>query len=240
MTDEEYLKYLTEWLNGDLWHEVHELLQQTHVFRSWNEILGMACEESRRPGVFHRWVVHNYLDSIASAVRRLSDRDERTTSLTRFLDEVASGAHRLTHDWWMSGARSWEREQREERFAELGRGNDHVDPGLALEDKERVEQASAKVKAYVDTYVAHLDADRAERVVIPTFGDAHSAVQVIYQVYHQWFQNITRQALVPVRPPRWEHVLTVPWITPDQATEIAENQQQAWKQDMIDLGIAKE
>lgn len=205
-----------------------------HGTRSWGE----SSEESKGPGFFHSWVVHNYLDSIASGVRRLSDRDDRTNSLVRFLTDVEEEVESLSRDWWMSMAIPGEKDTREKRFDELSNGGDHINPQLVLQDRELVVEACRKLKAYVDTHIAHLDAGR-DRIEMPTIGDAHAAVRAVYEVYHRWFQVITGKALVPLQPPRWEHVLAVPWIDADVASKISDRRREEWEQEMKEMGIKR-
>lgn len=70
MDPSDWLQRWREWLEGDLFQEVHELVRQREVFKSWNEIAEVASPESKTRGLFHAWVNHNYIDSLAMGVRR--------------------------------------------------------------------------------------------------------------------------------------------------------------------------
>lgn len=225
-----------EWLKGDLWRQIHELFNQLHIYRSWNDIVGAAVEESKRPGLFHAWVLHNYLDSIASGVRRLSDYDNRTNSLVRILQEIEAGTEHLTRDWWMSTAVPGDADVWEQRFSELSGDSDTIDPRAVKDDCETVIAACERVKGYVDTHIAHLDADR-DRVDMPTIGDVHEAIRAIYSIYHKWFAIVTRESLAPLEPPRWEHVLSMAWIDSQTASEISERRRAEWDREMRELGV---
>jgi hypothetical protein len=233
---ENIIEEWAEWLKGDLWHQVHELFNQLHIYRSWNDIVGAAVDESKRPGLFHAWVLHNYLDSIASGVRRLSDRDNRTNSLVRLLQEIEAGTEHLTRDWWMSTAVPGDERVWEHRFNELSAGGDAIDPGVVNRDRERVVAACEKVKSYVDTHIAHLDADR-DRIDMPTIGDVHDAIRTIYSIYHNWFVVVTRESLAPLEPPRWEDVLSMAWINSETASQISERRREEWDREMRELGV---
>ena len=232
----ERLERWNKWVSGDLWNEVHELFNQVHVFRSWNDIVGAAVDESKKPGFFHAWVTHNYLDSISSGVRRLSDSDARTNSLRRLLDEIEEDAAQLTREWWMSRALEGAEGTWERRFLELSNGTESLDPQVVSNDRERLLEACEAMKGYVDKHIAHLDADR-DGIDMPTIGDAHTAVKVIYQIYHRWYQIVTGDALAPLEPPRWEHVLSVAWIDDDTAASISNRRREEWNADMKELGI---
>lgn len=236
MNEPSRLKRWTEWVEGDLWKEVHEIFNQVLVFRSWNEIIGEASEESKKPGFFHAWVTHNYLDSIASGVRRLSDADDRTNSLRRLLIEIREDADELTLDWWMSRALPDAEDVWERSFAELSNGGEGLDPHVVEADEAELLDVCGKLKGYVDKNIAHLDADRSH-IEMPTIGDAHEAVRSIYRIYHRWFQVVTGSSLAPLRPPRWEHVLATSWIDMETAALISDRRRDEWDKDMHDLGI---
>ena len=234
----EHLERWDEWIRGDLWKEVHEIVQQVHIFQSWTEAVEAADEKSKKPGFLHNWTAHNYLDSIAVGVRRLSDRDDRTRSLRRLLEEVEEGAEQLTREWWMSRAPEDLEDTWAAQFEEISRGNPNVDAGVVREDRKRLVNACEIIKAYVDKHIAHLDADR-EEIEMPTIGDAHDAISVIYQVFHRWYQVITGAALALVQPPRWEHVLAMPWIDIETAASIADRRREEWNTQMRDVGVLK-
>lgn len=90
----------SEWLEDDLFQQVHQLVRQREVFKSWNEIVDVAVPESKTRGLFHAWVNCNYVTSLAVGVRRMCDQDTRTRSLVRLLNEIEDHAAELTREWW--------------------------------------------------------------------------------------------------------------------------------------------
>ena len=71
-TPEDRLERWRKWLEDDLFQEIHQLVRQREVLKSWNEIVDVASLESKRHGLFHAWVNHNYIDSLVMGVRRMS------------------------------------------------------------------------------------------------------------------------------------------------------------------------
>lgn len=212
----------SEWLKDDLFQQVHQLVQQREVFKSWNEIVDVAAPESKTRGLFHAWVNHNYVTSLAVGVRRMCDQDTRTRSLVRLLSEIEENAAELTRDWW--AGRWWpEGDDPPDRyldgFNELSSGGDHVDPAVVRADLEKLADACKVVKGYVDKHVAHIDGDRQSLGPV-TLGDVHTAADTVYEVFHRWYQLVTNTVLTVALVEPWEHGFTVPWITDDEASEI--------------------
>lgn len=225
----------SEWLNEDLWQDVHGLIQRYHVFLSWNAILGVASEESRTPGTFHAWTTRNYLEALAVALRRLTDNRRGTVSLERLLMEVEQDAPQLTRDWYVGRAADYDREIAERWFANLAEPNGaHVDRGQPAADRRLMAEAVAAVKTYVDQHLAHLDSDRSSTG--PTIGQAHAAVATIYRIYRKWFVVLTNSSVGPLMSPPWEGVFTVPWITTDDAVAIANRTAEEWRRLVPDTG----
>ena len=54
-TPEQRLARWSDWLEEDLFQQIHELARQREVFKSWNEIVDVASPESKRRGLFHTW-----------------------------------------------------------------------------------------------------------------------------------------------------------------------------------------
>lgn len=208
------------WLEGDLWTEVHGLVRRHEVFRSWNEILDIATQESKSNGLFHAWVADNYVQALAAGIRRISEDSRRSRSLVRFLRDVERNNDVLTREWWLS---RWSLGDPSaayvEQFDRVADGHDRISRAVVQRDREAVTQACDRVKGYVDAYVAHLDRHRSA-VTMPKFGDAHSAVATVYAVFHKWYQWIVNVSLGVPLVEYWEHVLATPWITENQADQV--------------------
>lgn len=222
--DPDRLENWRNWLDDDLFDQIHEIVLQTEVLRSWNEIVDVAPTEAKTDGTFHWWVARNYVVALAVGVRRVvTDRYPGTRSLRNLLVDIQEHTDELTEDWWMS--RWWPTDvSRDEAYAEifskLSSGKDHVDPEVLQLDLDRLDSVGVAVKDYVDKNLAHLDPDRREHPSI-TIGDVHEAVDVAYTIFHRWYQLIADVSLGYRIPTQWEHTFAVPWVTPAEADEIA-------------------
>ena len=84
-----------EWVKGDLRH-MDRMLIMREVFLSWNDILGDTNHPPQVNGVFHTWVVENYIKGLAVAVRTACDDSKQSGSLLRLLRSVKRHHHLLT------------------------------------------------------------------------------------------------------------------------------------------------
>jgi len=121
------------------------------------------------PSHFWAYMSNTYGTSQAIAVRRLADNDRRVVSLVTLIKDLRKHALEITSDWWLTlqpGA-----DIREfARFQEAT--TNHFDPAIASQDLERLRDAVARVKKYVDHHLAHYDQNPTRE--IPTFREIHA------------------------------------------------------------------
>ena len=218
------------WVDEDLWRDIHDgLVVRYHIFLGWNAVLETADDGTRAPSTFYGWVIRNYLESLAVALRRVTDdtKDSRPVSFVRLLRDIEHNSHELTHDWFVSRSDPSDTPLAEKRFRDLSvEGTDHLDPSIAARDRKVVVASVAEVKTYVDTYLAHLDSQRAPTG--PTVAQAHAAVAAIYRAYRDWHLILTGVEIGPLISIPWEHMFTRAWLTNEQAIEIARQTADEW------------
>jgi hypothetical protein len=214
-----------EWLEGDLYQSVTALVYQMHTYRSFNEMMSYAAEESKSNGWIHQWIRLNYRDALLAALRRqgTSGSDER--SLSRFLRDVEVNAQILTKEWKEGDARNeYERLRLLGQWGELSvESGDHVDPGVVRQDIERLDGALHDVKEWATHHVAHLLLpEKRDEVESITYEDMHDAVGVIWHLYQRWRLILTATDVMYPDPVWWEDVFTVQWIDGEDAHNLFE------------------
>lgn len=192
------------WLEGDLTQQINRIMHQRETFKSWNDIVEVAAAGSKSSGLFHTWVNYNYIQALTIAIRRMHDKDTRSMSLRCLLIDIKSHPSVLSRNW------------RESKLSDRGEYNL---PELIDMEIVKLDNSSEQVKPYATKYVAHLDGDR-ESIERPNLGELHKAADLLYEVYHRWYELICQVVLLsPSRRP-WEQIFTVPWITVPQAEVI--------------------
>ena len=216
-----------EWLD-QLWDDIHGLVHSLLIFRGWNEIVATADPQTATPGNFHQWVNHNYVAYLAVTIRRLTDTRRDTVSLVRLLDDVARHTSDISRSWFVSRAIPQDRRLAEEQFDQLSTADGtHMDRRIPRGDRERLMTDCDKIKSYVDTQIAHLGREQLPEEG-PTFEDAHSASASIYALYRKWYEILKERSLAPMLPEPWQQIFTVPWLSPDQASAIADRVRTTW------------
>ncbi len=187
------------WLSNDLRDHMCRLLASREIQRSWTDILEATDWSPYDNGTFNEWVNNNYLDSLAVDIRAITDRSEDTRSLIRLLDDLEKNRGLLPQ-----------------------LGIDATDLGS---HNRQLAAIRAKVGDYVNRRVAH-HSTRPRRHTL-TVGEVHQAADSLFNIYHHWHQNVCNVISVPptvtdLPLDQWECLFTRAWVTPDQATHIAE------------------
>ena len=173
----------------NLWDEFYALLHRREMWRRYQRLVRDAPEEAHQSvGFFHQWVMRNYLETQTIAIRRFTytGRDAQPASLGRILVEVRDNPSVL-------GA---------------------VADG-ASEDILKLDAATAMIRTFVNTQVAHLDTDHGARFEDFSFADMDEVVDVIGEVWVRWYPSITGKgaSAEPAAPLLWENAFTVSWTT---------------------------
>lgn len=202
-----------KWLQDELFQGVHGLIQSQKVWSGYNELLGIMPTEAKTPGLFHSWIRSNYVVETAVTVRRLMDRDPRSVSLVRLLEEMVANPGLIERDLWI-GRRMGLHDEDELHAAWASWGGDveqHLDPQIPLRDMCQLLEASRALRTYVNKHVAHMDANRSEFKVGITFGEVAEIVSMVYDVYKRYFEFLTEASLAELTLPPWKSVFKVPW-----------------------------
>ena len=183
-----------EWVKGDLRQHMDRMLIMREVFLSWNDILGDTNHPPQVNGVFHTWVVENYIKGLAVAVRTACDDSKRSRSLLRLLGSVKRHHHFLTPA---------------------------IEPSIIQNDIDQLLTLSAKVRQYVNMRVAHVG-QRPPHYDGLSVENIHQAADRAYEIYHRWHERLCNVVLYPptvTEVPRlpWEYGFTRAWITEEQA-----------------------
>lgn len=207
------------WLdhNGKIQNQV--LVMHLHRF-VWQEYARMLREHGSLPNSYWwEFARETYVASQAVAVRRQADTDPRVISLSRLLTELAKDAPRVTRaviaGIWKPEDAFGERDVDRIYGEFAGSVGVHVDPAIPLRDLESLRAGAAKVNAYVDRHLAHLDAKPIPPTDLPSLDDLHDAIDVIgnlFKRYHLLFTAADMPFLVPVLQHDWLAPFRQPWI----------------------------
>jgi AbiU2 len=207
------------WIEGPIRADVLGMHHKRMIWREVNEILAANQTVSDIPSAFWDFHHENYATTQAIAVRRQADRDSRTCSLARLVEEMRNNAHRLTRDYFV-GLWSPQADEIRMRMAHAafdalaGEIGGHLDPAIPGADLAALRSDSARVRVYVNEHVAH---DMAEPTAaeLPTFEHLHSAIESVGEIFKKYANVLTAGtyvALEPVMQDDWKAVFRRPWL----------------------------
>jgi hypothetical protein len=164
------------------------------------------------PSHVFNYLSNTYGTSQAVAVRRLADPRRGVVSLAALIKDVRKLAVEITVERW-AGLYPGSDVADFARFQAVG--TSHFDPSIAKADLVRLSDAVEHVKTYVDEHLAHRDPNPTRD--IPTFGQIHSAIDLVAELFRKYNMVVTgvdRVVMVPVPKPGWFLPFTVPWLPP--------------------------
>jgi hypothetical protein len=195
--------------------EVQGLLIACHIFEGVREIVARN-PQIHGPDDFFSWLARNYATSVSLGIRKLTDHDNRSLSLKRFLEDVAANASVLTRDGYVAMYRSQKRDLAHRHFTALvGGAHKTVPLRLIRSDIRKMEQAERRIRALVNKRLAHLEL-KTRRRRLPTYGELSRTVQMLESVLLKYRRLISAHAtttLLPTWQYNWQEVFLVPWIT---------------------------
>jgi hypothetical protein len=171
---------------NELWSEIMELATDRDIYwKVQHEVIQKNARLLSMRSAFFDIMNNAYAHSMASRVRRLVDRRQRTLSLRTLIE------------WVMKKPDLWHG-----KFTLQDLKTD-----LVVLDK-----TCTKVKRYVDQFIAHHD--RSSSAAVPTHKDLNNAVDKIVDVFRRYHVLLTGSDIEPVLQ-YLEHplaIFTFPWL----------------------------
>ncbi len=205
------------WLPG-LRQDLTHLLGKREIL--W-ELQEVAKENKRvlNPGAFFEWMCQNYVVTVSVGIRSFTDQHPKSQSLWRILYEVLENPgviERQAHVRMYVAAPGAE-------YGHLtfdnvvGRGRAFLSAQAVRSDLRKLEDASERVRRFVNKRVAHRNAPGKIRR-LPKFNDIDAALDVLDHLLCKYNLLLTAQGMESMRATRqynWQSVLWEPWIPKD-------------------------
>lgn len=207
---DKWVRWLTE-----IQEEVGDLLADRTV---WREITTMIAEnpDIEQAPFIHNWITQQAIPTIALGIRRQADQSNDVASLKRLLQEMIRYPDVITRDHHIATCAlddPFVAEATEGNFdIWAGDGGDHLDPQRVEERLQRLDNAAAEVKQFVDKRLAHT-VEMAEKPTF-TFGHLHTALDEISVLVIDLEYLLNCTGLVSPEPAiqiPWRRAFYVPW-----------------------------
>jgi hypothetical protein len=109
---DEHVEKWTAWIEGPIRNDIIGMHHKRQIWRQLGDMLTKNPRVANTPSTLWDWMGETYTTTQAIGIRRQADRDPRTCSLARLIEEMRDDAPRLTrahflslwdqqHDEWM-------------------------------------------------------------------------------------------------------------------------------------------
>lgn len=194
--------------------EIQDLVISRHIFTTVGVIV-RANEAAGRPSDYHRWSVRNYGFGLAVSIRRLLDKDGRSISMARLLDELSVNAMVVTRE---SHRHLWSKRVRaaaDSTFDRIaGVEADHLPPSVPRRDLAKLWKAHKRIRVLVNKELAHLDQRNLKRRN-PSIAEMQEVVSLFEETIRKY--ALLLKAWDPRYLPTWQYdwtsIFEVPWKT---------------------------
>lgn len=141
-----------------------------------------------KPNDFYGWMAEMYASAMSVAVRRMTDKDQRSKSFRKFLEVLKDNP---------------------------AVGRYPIDPLIVTKQIKELESKTKSVKKFVDKRIAHHD--RSEFNDFPTFKELDDAIAYLDELLKHYSPLFTGMGLDTelVRLYDWKEVFYHPWIEND-------------------------
>jgi len=194
--------------------ELTRLVISREIFTGVRDIV-LPNPKIQNPSDFHDWLIHNYFATTSVAIRRLTDEDSRSVSLTRFLKDLEKHSAAVTRLSHVCRYPAWIKEAGNTCFDHLaGRGRQSLDPAIPHGDLEQIRDAEKRIRRFVNKRIAHLD-KRNRRFRPQQFNELDSVIGVLERMFLKYKLLLTARdatTLVPTWTYEWRSIFREPWI----------------------------
>ena len=207
-----YLRW-KRWLQH-IYNEIVEMALDRHVYR---EVRAMIASNTdlQVPSTFYGWMNRAYVADMAVAIRRQTDRDRRSISLLRLIQDVRDHPEVISRRRYVGlydpgrmrtlGHRTFE------RYA--GSGAIQINPTVIRKHERELLAAERKLRRFVNKHVAHRSRHPMRR--LPTYGDLDTCLDLLERLLKEYkllIEGVGLSRVVPVFQYDWKKPFRVAWI----------------------------
>lgn len=231
MDEEQEWKLWRTWLgeepkNPSISEDVVSMYAARAIWWGFNAIYGKAPEEARKNATFQQWIASNYFRSQALGIRRQTDLRTDVISLAALIKRVAEAPQVLSRERF-SDAHGLDEYADQDFDDVIGvAGLDHIDSATPLDDLKRLRDGTESVRTCVTKEVAHYDPNKGTFEVDLTFGDLHSAVDLVGELFQKCNSliRVEHLALDKRVMSAWPVIFRVAWIPDEESMRAAMKQ----------------
>lgn len=211
-------------LDNDIIQAFHHL----DLFKKFGEIIDNNETLKTMDNTLLVWMRTAFSVDLVISMGRICDRDKRTDSLVRFLEDLKEKNNLLRRErylgLWKDGnfvrASSADKDFGKDFFANkgfdslAGEGREYYSPDLIKADIKKITESEPirKILTYRNQYIAHSDRAKDESPSYTELFQAFEIIEKIVKRYNLLLRAASFHKFTPVMQGDWQEVFTVPWI----------------------------
>jgi hypothetical protein len=194
--------------------EMTDLLGKREIF--W-ELQDVAKKNHKilSPGAFFHWLSTNYIVAITIGARKFVDQSSGSHSLWRMLIEILEHPGSISRRSHTSFYRDTPAGFGNTSFSKIAATKGQfLSEKRVRSDLQTIENASARIRRFVNKRIAHLT-PKGQLRRVPNFNELDAALDTIDQILCKYNLLLRAQGLSSAKATRqydWTEVLTIPWI----------------------------
>lgn len=217
MNEETRFKEWCLWLRKIHEDELLNLLVHRHIYQEIRNIV-KTNPNLHKPSPFYDWMARLYNSSALIGIRRLVDRDKRSISFTRILEEIISHPQVLSRDryvslWQTSTLANWEEVANKQYDYMIGESRKHIDPVEVEKELNKLERKAACIEEYATKRVAHYDKNAPKEV--PTYQELDECMDYVEELTIKYWKLFFAEGYGPLLPTwqyDWTEIFRYRWI----------------------------
>jgi hypothetical protein len=199
--------------------DIHSIFHHLDLFKKLSKIISSNQSLDKMDATLLVWMKRAFTADLIISVGRICDKDPRTESLVRFLEDLQHNKDYLSRERYIKLYRSSDKLMLElgnrdfDKLAGLGQQTFPVTIIQADIVKITEDNLFKKILTYRHQYVAHSDENRSE--IVPTYDELFRVFEIIEGIvkkYNLLLRAASLSAATPVMQGNWAEVLTIPWI----------------------------
>lgn len=216
-TDAQRREQLLVWFRK-IEEQARRLAVDHYIFKEVTDMIARNKRlEDQASNEFFRWMRDNFVVCAGVAVRRQADRDHRSISMRRFLEELRSNPHLVSRKYFVDLHKdSNVPENMAQRTYDrvVGESRNELDPTQVEHEIEELERRTDLIKHIVNKTFAHTDKKGPSKPP-PEFKDLEGCIDFFEDLVKRYYLLLYARSLASLLPTfqyEWSDIFRFPWI----------------------------
>lgn len=203
-----------KWLDA-IYNDVQGLLVDRYIYQEVQKII-RANPKIQVESSFYEWMRNVYATSAVIGVRRQLDKDKKSISFMRLLEEIRNKPEIISRKRYIS---LYSNSVLPKDFAHhdfdrlFGKDRAYINPKMVGKDMDLLNMKTEKIKKFANKRIAHFD--KSDFKNLPTYAELNECLDYLEKLLKKYLSIFRAEAhikIVPVWQYDWKQIFKYPWI----------------------------